>query len=120
MSQVEQPEVLNMEYDDFQGYEQHTDSRTDEQIRKLMESISQRGKGEYVCPLGQECRKGGWKDGVYVIFTRNSSFKSVEDIDETYVYQDEAKSVPDPTYRNTRRHIDVTCLGAPTRQVLLG
>lgn len=41
-------------------------------------SLTSRGKGNYVCPHGTGCSKGGVKpDGDLVIFERNSAFRSV-------------------------------------------
>jgi hypothetical protein len=44
------------------------------QLKQQLET-QQRGKGHHMCPLGQSCRKGGWKDGEAVVFERNSAFK---------------------------------------------
>jgi hypothetical protein len=36
-----------------------------------------RGKGQYVCPYGSECTRGGVRHGEIVIFERNSAFRFV-------------------------------------------
>ena len=43
-----------------------------------MDALRQRGKGNYSCPKGTRCKKGGVdKDGNLVVFDRNSSFAYV-------------------------------------------
>jgi len=45
-------------------------------VHHLMGSLSGRGKGSHICPYGENCTKGGWRDGQGVIFERNSAFKA--------------------------------------------
>ena len=56
-----------------------SDDEAQEAVMNLLESLSQRGTGEYVCPYGVECPKGGSSpNGRLVVFTRNSAFRSVD------------------------------------------
>ena len=42
-----------------------------------IEELKPRGKGQYICPEGLSCTKGGVQaDGTQVIFQRNSAFRS--------------------------------------------
>lgn len=67
------PDILEFKYemksprleDDSQGA-----------INETIASLASRGKGEYTCPLGIECRKGGVvSNGDLVVFKRNSAFR---------------------------------------------
>lgn len=107
-----------MDVDDFDEYEQNDQTTREEYMKMLMESISQRGKGEYVCPLGSECRKGGWKDGSYVIFNRNSSFKLV--VKDAQMIMQEAKKPAELTFKSTRKRTSAKSRGAVILAVLLG
>jgi hypothetical protein len=44
-------------------------------VRDIINSLSQRGTGRHMCPYGAACSKGGFKDGQYVVFERNSAFR---------------------------------------------
>lgn len=58
--------------DDSGEDEEETFSKID------MDSLRQRGKGSYYCPLGKRCDKGGVdKTGTLILFDRNSSFAYV-------------------------------------------
>lgn len=53
-----------------------SESEDDEELFKGidMESLKQRGKGNYTCPKGLRCEKGGVENGQLVLFDRNSAF----------------------------------------------
>ena len=41
-----------------------------------IEELKPRGKGQYICPEGLSCTKGGVQaDGTLVVFERNSAFR---------------------------------------------
>lgn len=44
-------------------------------LQNLYVMASNRGKGEWQCPFGLECTKGGVRDGRVDIFKRNSAFR---------------------------------------------
>ena len=80
------PESPSTQYEDH-GSDHHDDypessiSDQDAQNSKieLLENLSKRGKGQYYCPYGTECKKGGLhRDKTPVVFERNSTFKFVE------------------------------------------
>ncbi|KAM5464523.1 hypothetical protein MferCBS49748_005407 [Microsporum ferrugineum] len=48
-----------------------------EAFQSLYPHLNRRGVGTWVCPHAEKCTKGGVRDGVLVVFERNSSFKSV-------------------------------------------
>lgn len=49
-------------------------------INDLIDRLATRGKGEYLCPLGENCRKAGLeKDGSPKKFDRNSAFRYVKE-----------------------------------------
>lgn len=45
-----------------------------------LDSLSSRGKGNYTCPHGSSCTKGGFRNGETVIFERNSAFRYVRSL----------------------------------------
>lgn len=64
-------------YDDRSRFE--TDSRSPDALTYKstgngLENLHKRGRGEYTCPYGDKCEKGGYQDGKMVIFSQNSSF----------------------------------------------
>jgi hypothetical protein len=42
-----------------------------------LDRLKSRGKGNYICPQGMNCKKGGAENGTMKIFTRNSDFRYV-------------------------------------------
>lgn len=44
-------------------------------INEMLADLGRRGKGEYTCPLGNRCRKGGISNGELFVFKRNSAFR---------------------------------------------
>jgi hypothetical protein len=60
--------ALNEEHYE-QGDDVHMKART------LIDSVSQRGTGNHVCPYGINCTKGGVKDEKVLVFERNSAFR---------------------------------------------
>ncbi|EFR05453.1 hypothetical protein MGYG_09195 [Nannizzia gypsea CBS 118893] len=47
-----------------------------EAFQSIYPNLNRRGVGNWVCPYGEKCTKGGVRDGEVVIFGRNSSFKA--------------------------------------------
>ncbi|KAK2857316.1 hypothetical protein FQN49_004826 [Arthroderma sp. PD_2] len=47
-----------------------------EGIQDIYPGLGRRGVGNYKCPFGKDCTKGGVRDGELVKFERNSSFKA--------------------------------------------
>ncbi|EZF24703.1 hypothetical protein H103_02820 [Trichophyton rubrum CBS 288.86] len=47
-----------------------------EAFQNTYPNLNRRGVGNWVCPYGEKCTKGGFRDGKVVIFGRNSSFKT--------------------------------------------
>ncbi|KAK2596681.1 hypothetical protein QQS21_006256 [Conoideocrella luteorostrata] len=64
-------------------------SSDDEQFQAIdMDALRQRGKGNYYCPKGDKCDKGGVdRDGKLVVFDRNSSFVCVSTPNYRFVTQ---------------------------------
>lgn len=48
-----------------------------DQIRTILGTRLERGKGNHTCPYGVQCTKGGVVDGKTVVFERNSTFRLV-------------------------------------------
>jgi hypothetical protein len=71
------------------AYDQHnespespvSDQDAQDSVIRLLENLSKRGKGQYYCPYGAGCRKGGLhRDGTPAVFERNSTFKLVRQL----------------------------------------
>ncbi|KAF2204242.1 hypothetical protein GQ43DRAFT_438141, partial [Delitschia confertaspora ATCC 74209] len=54
---------------------QHVELSGDD-YQSLRVELSRRGIGNYKCPHSKTCKKGGWKDGDFVVFKQNSAFKA--------------------------------------------
>ncbi|KFY16396.1 hypothetical protein V492_01381 [Pseudogymnoascus sp. VKM F-4246] len=53
-----------------------SDQDAQDSVIRLLEDLSKRGKGQYHCPYGDGCRKGGLdQNETQVVFERNSTFK---------------------------------------------
>jgi len=71
------------------AYDQHnespespaSDQDAQDSVIRLLENLSKCGKGQYYCPYGAGCRKGGLhRDGTPAVFERNSTFKLVRQL----------------------------------------
>ena len=78
-SGVELPDhATDMDLDEFplDGNDDTASVKTESTLERTLKSLAPRGKGQYTCPYGHNCTKGGVSDdGSIVVFERNSAYK---------------------------------------------
>ena len=58
----------------------------------LLEQLKSRGKGQYTCPHGRDCKKGGvQQNGELTVFERNSAFRYFNSIHQAALHANPRK-----------------------------